>query len=70
MSTVIATPGRLTWAWLCAFRSSIAIVVFVALWEALPRLGWVDVTFLPPFSVVLRGLYDMTPCRASCGCIC
>ena len=39
-------------------RSSIAIIVFVALWEALPRLGWVDRTFLPPFSVVLRALYD------------
>src|SRR5471032_3006042 len=38
------------------FRSSIAIVVFLGLWEGLPRLGWVDATFLPPFSEVLRAL--------------
>ena len=27
------------------FRSSIAILVFLGLWEVLPRLGWVDATF-------------------------
>lgn len=41
------------------FRSSIAILVFLALWEVLPRLGWVDATFLPPFSEVLRALAGM-----------
>ncbi|MGF6778582.1 NitT/TauT family transport system permease protein [Paraburkholderia sp. GAS334] len=41
------------------FRNSIAIVVFIALWEALPRLGWVDATFLPPFSTVARALVEM-----------
>lgn len=60
MSTVIAAPARVAWGVPRAVRSSIAIVAFVALWEALPRLGWVDATFLPPFSVVLRALYDMT----------
>jgi NitT/TauT family transport system permease protein len=38
------------------FRSSIAILLFLGLWEVLPRLGWVDATFLPPFSEVLRTL--------------
>src|SRR5476649_871090 len=41
------------------FRSSIAILVFLGLWEVLPRLGWVDSTFLPPFSEVLRALAGM-----------
>ena len=41
------------------FRSSFAILVFLALWEVLPRLGWVDATFLPPFSEVLRALAGM-----------
>ena len=41
-------------------RGSIAIVVFCALWEILPRAGWVDATFLPPFSTVLVALFDMT----------
>lgn len=61
MSTVIgatAPPGA-AWGLVRAVRSSIAIVVFVALWEVLPRLNWVDATFLPPFSVVLRALCDM-----------
>ncbi|WP_144114011.1 ABC transporter permease [Paraburkholderia sp. BCC1886] len=41
------------------FRSSIAIVIFCGLWESLPRAGWVDATFLPPFSAVLAALFDM-----------
>jgi NitT/TauT family transport system permease protein len=59
MSTVIAARARIAWGLPRAVRSSIAIVAFVALWEALPRLNWVDATFLPPFSVVLRALYEM-----------
>ncbi|MGT2475808.1 hypothetical protein [Paraburkholderia terrae] len=42
-----------------ALRGSIAIVAFIALWEVLPRAGWVDATFLPPFSTVLHALFDM-----------
>jgi len=40
-------------------RGSAAIVVFCALWEILPRAGWVDATFLPPFSTVLGALFEM-----------
>lgn len=40
-------------------RGSVAIVVFCALWEILPRAGWVDATFLPPFSTVLEALFEM-----------
>ncbi len=36
-----------------AFKRSIAIILFLALWEALPRFGVVDAAFLPPLSVVL-----------------
>jgi NitT/TauT family transport system permease protein len=35
------------------FRRSIAIVLFLALWEVAPRAGLVDRTFLTPFSGVL-----------------
>jgi NitT/TauT family transport system permease protein len=40
-------------------RGSVAIVAFCALWEILPRAGWIDATFLPPFSTVLGTLFDM-----------
>ena len=41
-------------------RSSAAILAFLAVWELLPRLGWVDRTFLPPFSDVARTLVATT----------
>lgn len=34
------------------FSKSIVIIVFLALWELFPRLGWVDSFILPPFSAV------------------
>lgn len=38
---------------------SLAIVLFLAVWEAAPRLGLVDAVFLPPFSEVLVALKDL-----------
>ena len=39
-----------------AFRNSIAIVAFLLLWELAPRFGFINRTFLPPFSeIVVRG---------------
>ncbi len=35
------------------FRRSIAIILFLALWEIAPRLGLVEAAFLPPLSEVL-----------------
>lgn len=35
------------------FENSIAILLFLALWEIAPRLGWVNRTFLPPFSEIV-----------------
>lgn len=35
------------------FEKSIALVVFLAAWELVPRLGVVDSAFLPPFSQVI-----------------
>ena len=35
------------------FRRSIAIILFLALWEIAPRLGLVEAAFLPPLSDVL-----------------
>lgn len=41
------------------FKRSIAIVLFLALWEALPRLGVVSAAFLPPLSVVLETAWQL-----------
>jgi NitT/TauT family transport system permease protein len=48
-------PGwRRASGWLSsAFEKSIAIIVFLALWEIVPRLGIVDSAFLPAFSQVV-----------------
>ncbi|WP_182086276.1 ABC transporter permease [Aureimonas sp. ME7] len=52
-------PARRIPAWVqLAFERSIAIAAFLALWEIAPRLGWVNATFLPPFSDVLVVGYD------------
>jgi len=37
----------------------VAIVLFLALWEALPRLGFVDPFFLPPLSTVIATIIQM-----------
>ena len=37
-------------------RNSLAILVFLALWEILPEVHFVDPVFLPPFSSVLAAL--------------
>lgn len=42
-----------------AFRHSIAIIAFLALWEAAPRIGLVNVTFLPPLSEVLSTWWQL-----------
>ncbi|MCX5045682.1 ABC transporter permease [Aldersonia sp. NBC_00410] len=38
---------------------SIAIVVFLAIWEIAPRVGLVDEVFLPPFSTVVGAFTDL-----------
>ncbi len=43
-----------------AFEKSIAIIVFVLLWEALPGLGLVDPFLLPPFSAVGESLVKLS----------
>jgi len=53
--TAAARPvwGRARRIFSSAFEKSIAIVAFLALWEAVPRLGIVDSAFLPAFSQVI-----------------
>jgi NitT/TauT family transport system permease protein len=41
------------------FRRSIAIVLFLALWEIAPRAGLVDRTFLTPLSEVLKAWWEL-----------
>jgi NitT/TauT family transport system permease protein len=48
-----AGPRRVAALLGTGFRRSIAIVLFLALWELAPRAGLVDRTFLTPFSGVL-----------------
>lgn len=38
---------------------SAAVLALLALWEAAPRLGLVDATFLPPFSEVARAWWEL-----------
>jgi NitT/TauT family transport system permease protein len=51
--------GRATALLGTAFRRSIAIVLFLALWEVAPRVGLVDQTFLTPFSGTLKAWWAL-----------
>jgi NitT/TauT family transport system permease protein len=46
-------------ALLTGVGKSIAVVVLLVVWEAAPRLGLVDATFLPSFSAVLGAWWDL-----------
>lgn len=41
------------------FKSFAAIFVLLAVWEIAPRLGFVDRTFLPPFSEVVQAWWQL-----------
>lgn len=41
------------------FKSFAAIFVLLAIWEISPRLGFVDRTFLPPFSEVIQAWWQL-----------
>ncbi|MFF4010534.1 ABC transporter permease [Streptomyces sp. NPDC001717] len=53
-------PLRAVGRWLraAALRSA-ALLALLAVWESAPRLGLVDATFLPPFSVVAQAWWDL-----------
>jgi NitT/TauT family transport system permease protein len=42
-----------------ALTRSAGILLLAAVWELLPRLGWVDATFLPPLSEVLTAWWEL-----------
>ncbi|GAB2804565.1 ABC transporter permease [Lentzea nigeriaca] len=46
-------------ALLTGVGKSVAIVALLVVWEAAPRLGLVDATFLPSFSTVLGAWWDL-----------
>lgn len=57
--TNIANHGEVSpLSWLAkVYRNTIAVLIFLALWEVAPRLGLVNAMFIPPFStVVLRAI--------------
>jgi NitT/TauT family transport system permease protein len=48
--------GRKAWTLL---RNSLSILLFLGIWETVPRIGLVDPVFLPPFSDVAVALKDL-----------
>src|ERR1700676_4647719 len=59
---VSATPREFRRAirWLGAFgQRSLLLLLLLAAWEAAPRLGLTDPTFLPPFSEVLKAGWQL-----------
>jgi NitT/TauT family transport system permease protein len=48
--------GRKAWRLL---RNSLSILLFLGVWETVPRIGLVDPVFLPPFSDVAVALKDL-----------
>ena len=52
-------PRRLRLALSPVLLGFLGAALFVALWEAAPRLGWVREESIPPFSRVARELYDV-----------
>lgn len=56
----VSSKPRLQFTWLhTIFKRSIAIILFLALWESLPRLGIVRPAFLPPLSTVLDTAWQL-----------
>lgn len=59
--THVTTPVRrrlrgVAWG---VLRSSVAIALFLAVWEGAPRVGVVDRTFLPPISEVVQAWWGL-----------
>ena len=56
----LKSSSSLSLAWLNTFfKRSIALILFFAIWEILPRAGLVSAAFLPPLSVVLDATWQM-----------
>lgn len=58
VAPALVRPQRTRWV-RDALLNSVAIVTLLAVWEAAPRLGLVDATFLPSFSTVLGAWWDL-----------
>ncbi|MDR3114392.1 MAG: hypothetical protein LBU25_02615, partial [Treponema sp.] len=43
------------------YRKSIAVILFLILWETAPRLGLADSQFIPPISKILATFQAMIP---------
>lgn len=52
--------GRWQEGWSKLAMRFLGLAVFLLLWEAAPRLGWVETTYLSPPSAVLETLISMT----------
>ncbi|GAA5184999.1 ABC transporter permease [Acinetobacter kookii] len=58
--TYSPSKPRMELSWLnTIFKRSIAILLFLLLWETLPRIGVVSPAFLPPLSTVLETAWQL-----------
>lgn len=53
---IVRKAGRKAWN---IVRNSLSILLFLGIWETVPRIGLVDPVFLPPFSDVAVALKDL-----------
>ncbi|MGY3581739.1 NitT/TauT family transport system permease protein [Bradyrhizobium sp. USDA 4341] len=54
-----AVTGNLARRFAAIGQRSLLLLLFLGVWEAVPRLGLVDVTFLPPFSEVIAAGWQL-----------
>ncbi|SFJ07383.1 ABC transporter permease [Bradyrhizobium sp. Gha] len=54
-----AATGSLARSFGAIGQRSLLVLLFLAVWEIVPRLGVVDVTFLPPFSEVIAAGWQL-----------
>lgn len=56
---IVAATGGLARRFGAMGQRSLLVLLFLATWEVVPRLGVVDVTFLPPFSEVIAAGWQL-----------
>ncbi|MBY0098374.1 ABC transporter permease [Mesobacillus maritimus] len=62
VTVTIPAPGRIPFSfhWLQKLlKQTVVMMVLLFLWEVAPRMGLVDQTFFPPFSIVAEGWWGL-----------
>jgi NitT/TauT family transport system permease protein len=42
-----------------SLRRLLGVIVFLLIWELVPRIGWADPAFIPPFSTVITTFFNL-----------